>query len=134
MRYLDANVFVYTALYEGPLAEKAIALLRRIVVGDEKAVTATLTLDEVVHVIRKHGAQEAALEEGHRILAMPNLRVLPVGPETIRAALRLMERVPQLRPRDAIHAATAIEAGVFTIVSDDQDFDRIPELSREPLA
>lgn len=133
MRYLDANVFVYPALYEGPLADRAVRVLARVAAG-EGAVTAALTIDEVVHAVRKRGAPEASLHQGHLVLGMPNLRVLPVTADTMRAALGLMERVPPLRPRDAVHAATAIQAGVFTIVSDDKDFDKVPGLRREPLA
>jgi predicted nucleic acid-binding protein len=35
-----------------------------------------------------------------------------------------------LKPRDAIHAATAMENRITVIVSYDKDFDRIRELKR----
>jgi len=43
-----------------------------------------------------------------------------------------MERYP-LKPRDAIHAATALAEEASTILSDDADFDAVKELHRKPL-
>lgn len=134
MRYLDANVFIYAALYEGPKAKRAVEVLRELIDGEQPAATSALTVDEVVWSVRQLGAHERSVPEGQRVLSIPNMRVLPATLETMRAALQLMEQVPQLKPRDAVHAATAIEAGIFTIVSDDGDFDKVPELRREPLA
>lgn len=134
LRYIDAMVFVYAALGEGRLAQGAVRHLRGLVEGDAPGITSALTVDEVVWVLAREGARELALAEGGRMLSLPNLRVLPATADTMRSALELMERVPTLRPRDAVHAATAIEAGVFAIVSDDPGFDRVPGLEREPLA
>ena len=38
-----------------------------------------------------------------------------------------------LKPRDAIHAATALVNGINEIISDDSDFDKIKEIRRIPL-
>ncbi|MCD5409151.1 MAG: PIN domain-containing protein [Methanocellales archaeon] len=37
-------------------------------------------------------------------------------------------------PRDAIHAACAITHGIYTIISEDPDFDKIAVLSRYTTA
>lgn len=134
MRYLDSNVFLYAALGEGRQANAAVRSLREMMDGERPAATSALTIDEVAWSAWKLVSPDFARAEAGRILAMPNLRVLPATLETIRASIGLMEGVPSLKPRDAIHAATAIAAGIFTIVSDDKDFDRVPELTREPLA
>lgn len=131
MRYLDANVFLYAALGEGRKTEAAIRRLAA--AAQEGAITSALTVDEVVWSVWKTNSPELAAAEGRRLLSWPRLRVASVTPETLLLALDLMERPKPLKPRDAIHAATAIQAGVFTIVSDDKDFDRVPELTREPL-
>jgi len=39
-----------------------------------------------------------------------------------------------LKPRDAIHLSAAIEHGVFTIISEDKDFDKIKEIERLDFA
>ncbi|OQX53472.1 MAG: hypothetical protein B5M48_03285 [Candidatus Omnitrophica bacterium 4484_213] len=35
-----------------------------------------------------------------------------------------------IKPRDAIHLATMLEHGIFTIVSNDADFDKVQEIER----
>ncbi len=35
-----------------------------------------------------------------------------------------------LKPRDAIHLSAAIEHSVFTIISEDKDFDKVKEIER----
>lgn len=35
-----------------------------------------------------------------------------------------------LKPRDAIHAAAALENGIGKILSFDEDFDAVPDLAR----
>ena len=47
--------------------------------------------------------------------------------------ISLVEATP-IRGRDAVHAATAIEAGFTEIVSPDPDFDDVPGLSRRSPA
>jgi len=36
----------------------------------------------------------------------------------------------EIKPRDAIHAATALENGIEIIVSYDRDFDKLEEIKR----
>lgn len=133
MRYLDANVFLYAALYEGPKANRAVDILRELHDGAAPAVTSMLTIDEIAWKTQRLATRDAALAEAGSILRLPNLRLLPATAETMREAVLLMEQVPHLKPRDAVHAATAFAAGIFTIISDDKDFDKVPGLRREPL-
>jgi len=48
---------------------------------------------------------------------------------TITNAQSIMEEYA-LKPRDAIHAATALTNGLHRILSFDKDFDAIPDLTR----
>lgn len=45
-------------------------------------------------------------------------------------SLDLIERIPTIWSRDAVHAATALVYGIDTIVSPDHTFDGIPGLTR----
>ena len=38
-----------------------------------------------------------------------------------------------LHPRDSIHVSSAIGKKIKTIISDDEEFDKIKEIKREPL-
>jgi predicted nucleic acid-binding protein len=132
--YLDANVFIYPVLHRGPKSDAAAALLRQVQAGDEAAATCTLTLDEIVWVVAKHAGREAALEAARLVLDLPHLRMLPVREVDARLALELLRKRRKLSPRDALHAACAIGHGIFTVVSDDADFDTLNEIERRPLA
>lgn len=133
LRYLDATVFVYAALFQGPKSARAVDLLRSAAASDDDFATCALTVDEVVHKLTKYLDRPAALAYGEKILTLPSLRLVPVGAEEARSALALMRKHPHLRPRDAIHAAAAYAVGAQAIVTDDADFDRLPEVKREPL-
>ncbi|MEA1925172.1 MAG: PIN domain-containing protein [Candidatus Altiarchaeota archaeon] len=132
MRYLDANVFIYAALYDGKKAEHAREILREMVEGDV-AITSTLTIDEVVWIVWKESNREKAIKESVRILELPNLKVLSVDAKDAYSALNLMNKYQKLKPRDAIHLAVSLRAGVFRIISDDSDFDDVDEIEREKL-
>lgn len=133
MRYLDANVFIYAAVYDTPRGEAARDILHRIGGGDDGGVTSSLTVDEVVWKLMGLADRDAAIDEGRRMLDLPGIRLLDVTGQDVHHALRLMDDHGQLSPRDAIHAACALNAGVFTVVSDDPDFDDVAGLDRESL-
>ncbi|MBW3583499.1 MAG: PIN domain-containing protein [Euryarchaeota archaeon] len=83
--------------------------------------------------LRKLSDHQTALRETSRIVSLPHLTILDVKPKHMVAALDLMQHHPRLRPRDALHAAVAMDAGVYSIVSSDPDFDAVPELGRVAL-
>jgi predicted nucleic acid-binding protein len=130
MYYIDANVFIYVALYDGRKHEHAQALLEAVKNGSEGAATAALTLDEVVWVLSQEVSRSVALEQGQRLLDIPNLRFVDVDGETLVGMLQQMRTNDHLRPRDAIHLATMESAGIYTIVSDDSDFGRVDHIDR----
>lgn len=130
VQYLDANVFCLAALYEGPKADQARTLLHKTIGGDQPAITAALTLDEVAWNIGKAAGRDVGIRQATRLLGVPSLTVLDVKTRHMVMAFDLMETHASLRPRDAIHAAVALDAGVYSIVSDDDEFDVIPQLNR----
>ena len=131
MLYLDANIFIFAAINTEELGAKARALLRRIQLGEEKAETSALTFDEVFWVIKKHNL-EIAFETCEALLNFPNIEIVPANRETAISAVRII-RECGLRPRDALHAATAIAEKADCIVSTDSHFDRVKGLKRRPL-
>jgi len=132
MRYLDSNVFVYAAIYTGKKAENARDMLKSVVKG-APAITSSLVIDEVVWAIWKEAGRERAVREGMRMLRLPNLSIVAVDAKDTYFAMELMRKYTKLKPRDAIHLAVSINSGVFTIVSDDPDFDSVKEVKRENL-
>ena len=57
------------------------------------------------------------------------MKFLNVKRSVVLRAQSLMEKY-KIKPRDAIHAATALENGIETIVSYDRDFDKLEEIKR----
>jgi len=130
--YIDSNVFIYPIIYDENVVEearRARELLLKISSGEVEAYTSCVTWDEMVWVVRRLFGPDLSLNLGRKFLSFPNLRFLGVKRTTIFKAQEISERYG-LRPRDAIHAAAAIENKVTTIVSYDKGFDIIDGIRR----
>ena len=129
MKYLDSNVLIYAALDDQERGRWCRSLLKKIEEGEEGAGTSYLTYDEVLWKIDKVLSREDALEAVEAILTMPNLRFFDVDDEVIWKAHELIS-LEGFDPRDAIHLSTALNHGIYTMVSEDTDFDDVPEIDR----
>ena len=132
MKFLDANVFLFARLDTGPRGEAARDLLRRIS-GANPAACNAVVLNEVFWNLRKPLGRNEALQRSRQLATMPGLVVLPLRDREWIRALDLMAKHEKLKPNDALHAATALEDGIDTIVSTDDDFDGIAGLRRQSL-
>jgi predicted nucleic acid-binding protein len=134
MNYIDSNIFIYPVIYNENVSgtRKAKDYLLKIAKGKLKASTATLTWDELVWIVQKISNPRNAIAEGNRFLKFPHLKILDVDHIVLQRAQELIEEY-DLKPRDAIHAATALVNGINKIISDDEDFDVIKELKRIPI-
>ena len=136
MPYIDSNIFIYPILYsieKEPKAKKALQILLSIEKGDLSAYTSTLTWDEVVWVISKTMGKTEAISQGQKLLGFPNLDFIDVDTNIVTKAQNLIEKY-NLKPRDSIHIASAIERKIKTIISDDQDLDLFSEIERISLS
>jgi len=134
MKYIDSNVFIYPVIYDYAISGvvKAKKYLLQIAKGQLKACTAALTWDELVWIVRKISNPETAISEGEKFLKFPHLLILDVNHIVLQKAQEIIEEY-YLKPRDAIHAATALINNIDQIISDDEDFDTIKELKRLPI-
>lgn len=130
MKYLDASLFIAAALDPGPTGDRCRALLRRVRAGELPAATSALTWDELAYVVGRRRGWEAGLDAGRRLLAITHLRLIAVDGEVLRGADQAA-RAHGLRPRDALHVASARKAAATSIVSEDRDLDRVPGVARE---
>src|SRR4030066_2250570 len=129
MLYLDTKIFVYATLNTEDYGDKAESLLLRIARGEEQAITSVLTFDETFWAVKRDRGIEKALEASQALLNFPNLEIVPATREIASSALKLIKEYG-LRPRDAMHAATAMAEKVDCIISTDPHFDRVKELKR----
>ncbi len=132
--YLDSNVFIYPLLYNDVRAKNAEDILRKVIVGEFSAITSSLALDEVVWILLKETKdKDLAIHETLRILSFPNLTISSVDGSLMIDALHFMRKYPSLKPRDAIHLASAIRSHASAIITDDSDFDMVKEIKRKSL-
>ena len=130
--YIDANIFVYSVLNFDERGEISRKILSKVIKNEIEACTSLLTWDEFIHALRKRLAKEDIIFEGKNFLKYPNLRFLRCDEDIILEAQKLFSNY-KIKPRDAIHAATAIIHGVKEMVSDDPDFDVLKEIKRIKL-
>lgn len=87
----------------------------------------------VHHRLRRTGDRSIAAANGRDLASICTL--LNFDREVLDLSLDLIERLPTVRGRDAVHAATALAYGIETIASPDRAFDGIPGLTRiDPVA
>ena len=131
MKYLDTNIFLYPVLFTDAKGAACRDLLKGAASGQFDAVTSCLTWDEFVYVLLRTLGREVAAAQGAMLLQFPGLVLAPADAAILARAQDLITNTP-LRPRDALHAATALRYGAAAFVSDDPDFDHLPGLVREP--
>jgi predicted nucleic acid-binding protein len=152
--YLDTN-FIYAHLRAkrgatlGPVETWRARVLSEM--DDGSGVISALVLDELAYRLilawlRDDGTRDplsiyradpgAAMRSTRRRLTATwravdslSLELQPTGNAVVERAKSLMVK-PGLAPRDAFHAAHAIEAGCDLIVSSDAAFDQVPGLRR----
>src|SRR5437870_12374640 len=107
--YADAGLFLVPVLQSDrvPPAASAARFLKALASGTRKVSTATLPWVEVVYVVRRLLGPEDSVAKGAELLAFPNLTWHRVELMVLRGASDFYWSLP-LRPRDAIHAGTAL--------------------------
>lgn len=127
--FLDSNVFLYAVGAEHPLRGPCGRILESVASGAVEATTSSEVIQEILDVLRRKGRPAEAHLVARRVAQLlPDL--LPVGRSEVLRAIDFLEQVPGLSVRDAVHAATALGAGITRIASADQDFDRVDGLTR----
>jgi len=130
--YIDTNIFLNPVLYdikENQEARRSHIFLKKLINKEILGITSSLTWDEFIWIIRKTLGRDVAIEKGEDFLIFPNLSFKKINLTTISRAQDLISKY-NIRPRDAIHAACALENNVKCIYSFDDDFDDIKEIQR----
>jgi predicted nucleic acid-binding protein len=130
--YLDSNIFIFALEAEPQFGPDCSELLRAVDAGDVLAVTSELALAEVLVKPLQVGNTElvrrfSAAVADSRLSLRPVSRDILVRSAEIRA-------LHGGRLADAIHVATAVEAGCAVIVSEDRRMRTPPGLERVSVA
>lgn len=122
MIFVDSNVPMYLVGSSHPNRERAEQALNRLREEGEQFITGIEVYQEILHryvSIRRF----EAIEPAFRTLQGIANRALSYGLDEIRAARSLIESVPDISARDALHVAVMRKAEVSRIFSFDRGFD-----------
>jgi predicted nucleic acid-binding protein len=134
-RYLiDTNVFVYARGTDHPYRMPCRTILRSARDGALTLEASVEVVQEFAHLLLRRGVDRvAALEEVAEVRAQCRLHAFDV--DVLNEVTRLLAEQPTLGVRDAVHAATAVQAGIPAIITTDRVFDRLRGLTRlDPIA
>ncbi len=126
---VDANVFIYALGAEHRYRDRCREIVSALARGEVAGETSVEILQELVHVRRRRSGVADASARAREILAW-DLPLHDFDGDDFERALSLMEAHESLPARDAVHAATALNRGIETILSTDADFDRVDDLTR----
>src|SRR3989338_2978170 len=132
MYYLDANVFISAVIDAQTLGDNSGLILDKIARKELSCTTSLLTLDEVCYVIGQNKDRRTAIRFCENFLELP-INFVNVDRQIMASSFDLMKEFPLL-PRDSIHAATAKSRYLTKIISEDADFDKLPEFQRLTIA
>ena len=132
--FLDSNIFIYAAGAENPMKAECVALLERVASGELDATTNAEVIQEIHHVFRRRGRLADGITLGREVIRLlPDL--LPITRDDVFRSGEILTARPQISPRDALHAAVALNNGITGIVSVDRDFEHIDGIVRlDPAA
>jgi predicted nucleic acid-binding protein len=119
--YVDANIFLNAILYdpgENDEARRAVEFLDTIRKDVVHAMTSVLTWNEFVWVVRKQMDETTAKIKGREFLSFPHLHFIDITASLVSKAQDILEQ-HGVKPRDAIHLATAIASGAGTFATFD---------------
>jgi hypothetical protein len=133
MVFLDTNVFLYAAGRDHPLRAPAQRVLLLVEEDALAANTSVEVVQELIYVLWRRGARGEAVRLARHVLGLfPE--ILPFSSEDARIAVAILERHPDLSPRDAAHSATMRNHGLAEIVSADAHFDHVEGIRRIDLS
>ena len=126
---LDAAVVGHALGIQSPWRKSCQNFLRLIEQGQLHAYASVEMVQEVAHHRRRRtGDRAKSVRRARDISALCTL--LTFDREILDLSVDQIERIPAIRGRDAVHAATALAYGIERIVSLDDAFDALPGLTR----
>jgi predicted nucleic acid-binding protein len=125
--FVDTSVFLLAAGGPHPDRDPCRSFLARVQASGVRLHISVEAIQEFVSHRMRRTERVAALREIEALIA--SCVVHPFDEALLMRALALMAST-EIRGRDAVHAAAALEAGFETLVSLDKDFDGVPGLTR----
>lgn len=126
---LDSAVFIYAVGVAHPYRDACRRLLEALEAEKYRGEASVLAVEETLHQrARRTGDRKSAQRVAGSVMALCEVHDLTTA--DVILGLRLFGTSARLNARDVLHAATALNRGIPTIVSPDQAFDDVPQLER----
>jgi predicted nucleic acid-binding protein len=120
---LDTSILIYH--FEGnPRYTPLTSSVFTAVASGVEAVLSSLAVMEILMKPMRDEQSRLARTIADRLRSMPNFTFVPSGFDIAVEAARLRARY-SLRPPDAIHLATSLQAGVDAFITNDADFRKV---------
>ena len=127
--FLDTNIVMYAIGKEHPYKTPCRAVLERVGRDEIDVVSNTEVLQEILHRYVSMRRPDLA-ELAYRSLEKACDQIFPVTKADLDQAFTLLKAHPDIRSRDAVHAAVMLNNGITSILSTDPHFDHITGITR----
>lgn len=131
--FIDTNIIFYAFGREHPLKARCRDLLNKASNGELTVVANAEVLQEILYVHWRRNDLERGGEVFDAVQGLLQ-EVYPVDMETMNEARTLLDKYPDIPPRDAVHAATALINDIPLIITADKHFAAIKEIKARILA
>ena len=126
--YIDSNIFIFASMDKRKLGENCRKIIKLINEQKISCAASFLIIDEVMWILKKNVGRESAIKITKAMLSMP-IKWIEVDKSVIIKMIDVFKKTI-LDPRDAIHIASMKELGISSIVSEDNDFDKVDGIER----
>jgi predicted nucleic acid-binding protein len=127
--FVDSNVPMYLVGAEHPNKHTSRRLLERAIADGETLATDAEVLQEILHRYVAIGRRDAIGPAFDALLGVVDV-VHPIELADVRRSRRLLETVPTLSARDALHVAVMQRRDINRILTFDVGFDAITGIVR----
>lgn len=128
MRYfIDTSIIMYAAGAEHEYKKSCVSILEQIERNKLEAFISTEVIQEIIYRYAHIGKKQKGINLSRAIMSFVPL--VGVDESAVHAALDLFTRY-DIDPRDALHAAVALQFDTSAIISSDRHFDAIEEIER----
>lgn len=124
--YLDTSVIIYTVEANPIYYSLLQPLWLKFQTGEIELVTSELTLMETL-ILPLRNANNALVSDYEQILLSSEIQLVSISRSVLKAAANL-RATTNLKTPDAIHAATALDAGCTLFLTNDSGFRNVPSL------
>ena len=130
LAFIDANFFIYLNCISDDMQRKPYEDFYVKIITSYKLSTDILVLDELIYISKKkYGVPYDLTIDFIKRAILPYVNILPINANILDEFLSTLE-LYSLKPSDAIHVAVMKMNNISVIVSEDDEFDKIPWIKR----